>query len=296
MRSRSAALWLAAFGLSAHSASAALLVYEPFDYADAVVLQGVPVSGLNLTGTWSAPVGPFQQLHAAEPGLGYGALSGMPLPVGNRLAQVNGVTSGSATASVDTDLLFGPDTEIFWSVLMTLDDSSNGNRLAHLNLVDSSTGDTIGFGEPVVGSGAIRIDVSTAATGGLVANGPDNAFVDGRTVLLVGRYLNASAADGDRLDLLVYDTTDAETIAATFDLLDPAAEHVLSITGRDIDLARIDAISFQIRGTNDNFVDELRIGTSYADVVPEPGTALLLATGLCGLAAARSRSRRTGSP
>jgi hypothetical protein len=292
VRSRSAlraAVLAAALGLPAFPASATLLIYEPFDYASGVVLQGTPAGGVNLAGNYVAPVGAFQQLQAGAPGLDYGALAGLPAPAGNRLTQANGVTAGSATVAVDADVLAPPDTALYWSVLMTLDDSSNGNRFAHVSLTDTTTGDTIGFGEATVGSGAIRVDASTAATGGFVANGPDDAFVDGHTVLLVGRYLNASALDGDRLDLLVYDTIDAEALAPTFDLSDPAAEVVISLTGLDIDLGRIDSITFGIRGTNDNYIDELRIGTTYGDVVPEPGTALLLAAGLCGLAAAGRR-------
>ena len=281
---------LAAFALSADPASAALLVYEPFDYLPGLTLDGTAgTNGQNLTGVWSAPVGPFQQLATRAPGLDYGALTGLPAPSGIALGKTNGVISGSATASVDADVVVAPDTTLYWSALMTLDDSSNGNRFASIQFTDGATGDLVGFGESVVGSGAIRVHADTAATGGLVANGPDNAFVDGHTVLLVGRYVSSSAPDGDRLDLLVYDTVDAESLAGSFDLLDPAAEVAISLANLDVDLARIDSITFSIRGTNDNFIDELRIGTTYADVVPEPGTALLLAAGLCGLAGAGRR-------
>ena len=43
------------------------------------------------------------------------------------------------------------------------------------------------------------------------------------------------------------------------------------------------SIRFQIHGAANNFADELRVGTRYADVVPEPGTASLLGAGLSGL-------------
>jgi hypothetical protein len=271
-------------------ASATLLVYEPFDYVAGTTLTApMTAGGLNLTGMWSAPVGPFQQLFVAEPGLDYGTLAGLPVPAGNRLSQVNGVT-GSATAAVDADVLVPADTAIYWSALLTLDDTGNENRFANITFADGTTGDLIGFGESVVGVRAIRVDAQTVGTGGtLVASGPDLAFTNGETVLLVGRYLNSAAPQGDRLDLLVYDTDDAEAIAGAFDLLDPAAEHVISLLGRDIDLARIDAIQFEIRGTNNNWIDELRIGTTYADVVPEPHTVVLVAAGLAGLTAAGRR-------
>jgi hypothetical protein len=295
VRSRLVPVLFAALGLSTDPAAAALLVYEPFDYSQGLTLaDAAGTNGLNLTGLWSAPVGPFQQLATAGPGLDYGGLAGLPAPAGIGLGKTNGVIAGSATIAVDADVLIAPDTALYWSALMTLDDSANGNRFASITFTDGTTGDVIAFGEAVVGSGAIRVSAATAATGGLVANGPDNAFIDGHTLLLVGRYLSSSAPDGDRLDLLVYDTIDAEAIAPTFDLADPAAELVISLTGLDVDLARIDAITFAIRGQNDNFVDELRIGTSYGDVVPEPGTALLLAAGLCGLASMGSRRAKRG--
>jgi hypothetical protein len=282
--------------LLAPPASATLLVYEPFDHVAGTTLEPpATAAGRNLTGTWSAPTGPFQQLFVAAPGLDYGALAGLPTPAGSRLSQVNGVTAGSATAAVDADILVPAETAIYWSALLTLDDTGNGNRFAHITFTDGTTGDSIGFGESVAGVRAIRVDAQTAGTGGaFVASGPDGAFTNGETVLLVGRYLHSADPQGDRLDLLVYDTDDAEPIAGAFDLLDPAAEHAISLLGRDIDLARIDAITFEIRGTNNNWIDELRIGTTYADVVPEPHTLVLVAAGLAGLAAAGRRRAKTG--
>jgi hypothetical protein len=290
-----AAAFAAACFIPVRPASATLLVYEPFDYIVAAELSdAAPAGGIGLS-TYTAPTGPLAQLAVAASGLGYGNLTGAWPPAGNHLGKTNGVTGGRATAGLVQPIVVAPGTAIYWSALMTLDDSSNGNRYAHVTFADTASGDSIGFGESVVGSRAIRVDADTAATGSLAAVGPDNAFVDGHTVLLVGRYLNSASAQGDRLDLLVYDTADAEAIAGGFDLADPAAELAFSLLGRDVDLARIDAVTFAIRGDDNNFIDELRIGTTYADVVPEPGTASLLFAGLVGLAVAgRRRAARRG--
>jgi hypothetical protein len=275
---------------SAAPASATLLVYEPFDYPTGVI-EGAAASGLNLTGSYASG-SPLLRLEVASPGLDYGSLAGAPAAAANRLTQTTGTAANTATVAVDSDVLVGPGETIFWSALFTFDDSSNGNRLAHITFTDDSNGDAITFGEATVGIGAIRVSASTAATGGLVAAGADGAFVDGHTLLLIGRYFNSAAAGSDTLDLLVYDTADAEPIPASFDLLDPNAEHAFSLAPRDIDLAAIGSITFAIRGDANNFVDELRIGDSYGSVVPEPGAGLLLTTGLLGLAAC---GRRRGS-
>jgi len=276
----------------AEPGAATLLVYEPFAYADLTVLEApVPASGQNLTGSY-VPLGTLaaQKLVATSPGLGYGNLVGAPAPSGNRVADVDGVTSAAGTVSVDQDVLVGPGEAIFWSALFTFDDSSNGNRFAHITFIDDDTADTLGFGESVVGVRAIRVEANTTATGGLVADGADGSFSDGDTLLLIGRYINGAAADGDSLELIGYDTADADTLPSSFDPTDPNAEFAYALTGLDVDLAKITSIRFTIRGDSNNFIDELRIGTSYGSVVPEPGVAPLLLVGLAtlgGLARAR---------
>lgn len=288
-RAASSAL-LAACAALATPAAAALLVYEPFDYPSGADLHGLSAGGLNLTGSYVD--GPFVdlRLEAASPGLDYGNLAGVPGVAGNRLTQPLGTSSSTATVSVDADVLVNPGDAVYWSVLMTLDDTGNANRLANITFTDDANGDTISFGEPSVGSRAIRVSATTVASGGLVASSADNSFADGDTVLLVGRYFNGAAPGSDLLELLVYDTADAELLPSSFDPLDPNAERSFSIGGIDIDFAAIRSIDFTLRGTGNNFIDELRIGDTYASVVPEPTTAALLLAGLLGLGA-RGRRR-----
>ena len=278
--------------LAIGSARAALLVYEPFAYGSGTVLDGVAASGQNLAGSYE-PLGPsaFQQLVVESPGLDYGSLVGAPSAAGGRISDELGVTAAGATVSVDQPVVIAPGTAIYWSALFTFDDSENGNHLANITLTDATTGDQISFGEAAVGVRAIRVEASTAATGGLVAEGADGSFDNGATLLLVGRYSNAAAAGGDTLDLIAYDTAAAVTLPPSFDPSDPNAAFAFSLSDLDIDLAQITSISFTIRGLDNNFIDELRIGTTYRDVVPEPSAAILLGLGLSALGL-RARGRR----
>ena len=90
---------------------------------------------------------------------------------------------------------------------------------------------------------------------------------------------------------------DAESIAAftrdTFAWGDYVAGSFAGwLDGLDIDLVQITSITFTIRGDDNNFVDELRIGDSYASVaVPEPGALAALLLGIAGLAARASSGR-----
>ena len=273
-------------------ARAVLLLYEPFAYDEGTVLDGTPATGTNLTGTYT-PLGanPFQKLEVAAPGLGYGNLLGAPTPLGLRTNDTNGVTAAGASASLAQEIAIAPGEAVFWSALFTFDDSNNGNRLANITLRDDASGDAIGFGEDAIGSRAVRISASTTATGGLLADGESGSFADGDTLLLIGRYLNGAAADGDLLQLLGYDTADADVLPASFDFADPAAEFAYELRDLDIDLARISSVTFTIRGTDDNAIDELRVARTYAALLPEPGPVLLLlvAAGASGL-----RGRRSG--
>jgi hypothetical protein len=293
VRARSASALAAAGWLAlAAPAGATLLVYEPFDYPDATVLEDVAATGRNLTGSWAAPgVTNTFELRAVAPGLGYGALAGVPAASGQKLTQASGTTAGLAVVAVDQDVVVGPGDAIFWSALFTFDDA-NANRFARITFTDDSNGDTLAFGQATVGAQAIRVEANTAATGQLVAAGADGAFANGQTLLMLGRYLNSAAAGGDRLDLLVYDVADADTLPAVFDPADPGAEHAFTLASLDVDFGAIGSITFAIRGDANNHVDELRIGSTYASVVPEPATVALLGLGLAGLALYPARGGR----
>jgi hypothetical protein len=156
---------------------------------------------------------------------------GAPAAAGNRLSQPLGTTAASATASVDQDVLIGPGDAIFWSALFRLDDSLNNTHLANVTLTDDASGDAISFGEAGVGVRAIRVSASTAATGELVAAGADLAFANGDLLLLVGRYLDSATAGGDVLELIGYDTADADLLPASFDPTDPNAEFAYLLDG-----------------------------------------------------------------
>jgi hypothetical protein len=279
----------------AGSAQATLFVYEPFDYPAGTVLDGTPATGMNLTGSWVAlGVIPQQKLVTSAPGLGYGSLVGAPAVAGQRLNDVDGVTSSGGTVDIDQDVLIPPGSALYFSALFTFDDSSNGNRHAMITLRDDDTGDLLSFGEPLIGVRAVQVGAGTAALGGFVGDAADGAFENGQTLLLIGRYVNAAPAGGDRLELIGYDTAAAGVLPASFDPTDPQREFHFLVDEVDIDLAKISSITFTIRGDDNNFVDELRIGDSYASVlVPEPGSLSLLLLGL--VMGARRPTGRAGT-
>jgi len=281
----------------AASARASLLVYEPFDYPVGT-LAGQNATGQNLTGTYaSGSVVPATlELRAETFSLGYGALLGAPDFAGGRLGQNLGTTAASAIASLAGPVNIAPDGALFFSALFLFDDSADGSHFARIELLDQQSGDVLSFGEVVAGAMAVNVGAQTAATGGGgVSAGADGSFTNGQVLFLFGRYQNGATPLGDRLDLVGYETNAVTQIPGGFDPTDPAAQFRFSLTGVDIDMTRIDAVRFEIRGSANNFIDELRVGTTYADVVPEPAAAPLLLGGLVCVALLGRTNRGGGA-
>lgn len=281
-------------------AAAKLEIYEPFDYAAPSLISGTLATGLNLTGSYvgdSANV--LFQLRVSSPGLTYGSLVGAPSTAGGKLTQLEGSGPSTATVALAAPLTILPGQTIFFSALFRFDDSANGTHRADVSLVDDLTGDTLSFGEPVAGIRTLRASVTTAATVLPAAtSSPDSTFSNGQTLLLVGRYTNSPVAADDRLELLGYDTAAAHVLPAAFDPDDPQKLFYSRLDGIDMDFTRVSSLAFTIRGDDNNFIDEVRVGRTFADVtlVPEPGSWVLLLSGLTGIGcAARARFRAPAS-
>jgi hypothetical protein len=274
------------------AAAADLLVYEPFDYAPAPI-AGTAASGLNLAGSYASDaVNALFELSVSAPGLSYGTLTGAPGVAGAKLTQLNGTILSGATVALAAPIEIAPGEAIFFSALFRFDDSVNNNHRAGIQLIDDVSGDAISFGESPVGVRGIRASANTTASGStVVSGGNDQAFTNGQTLLLIGRYNNSAVPGKDRLELLGYDTAASHALPAEFLPADPNAVLYQELADADIDLARISSLRFEIRGSDNNYIDELRIGTTLADVapVPEPQTWLMM---LCGLAAVAGAARR----
>jgi hypothetical protein len=285
----------AGLAVSLH-AGAALLVYEPFDYPAPSLLNGTTATGLDLAGTYvSDVVNEVFQLRVSAPGLGYGNLAGAPGAAGGKLTQLRGTTSNGSVVGLAQPVPILPGEAIFFSALFTFNDAASGNRFARISLIDEVSGGSITFGETVAGVRAIRASADTPATGGQRATGGDDrAFDNGQTLLLIGRYNNSALASGDRLELLGYDTAANHALPGAFDPNDPNTVLYQELDGIDIDLERISSLRFAIRGDDNNFIDELRIGSTLADVapVPEPRTWLLVLCGIAAVAGTRFRANR----
>jgi hypothetical protein len=284
-------------GLSASGAEAGPdLVYEPFNYASGSRLEGLPANGLNLAGKYDT-TSLFDNLSIFDntvlgPGLDYGNLTGnLPGVSGNLLSKQDLIVAGVSSVSLAQDVLINPGQAIYFSALFRFDDAGNGVQRATVAMVDDTTGDELAFGEAAVGVRDIRVSAITTTTGGAVAAGADNAFTDGQVLWLIGRYVNGAAPGGDSLELVGYDTSKSVAVSPTFDIADPNAEFGFSLTGVDIDFTRISSLRFEVRGTDNNFLDEVRISYAYPAAVPEPAGVLLVMVGAVVIAA-RGRFRR----
>lgn len=243
------------------SVSAALSVYEPFNYTAASTLAGQN-GGIGFSGAWSAGAGSST---VSNPGLTYNTLS----VIGNR-ATTAAATAATLSRSLTTSLGASTGTT-FFSFLLRPD---NTTAAANAELSLSGTVNSLFIGKAGSGNTSNYLLDTTSGSGG-TQNTTSTGYTSGTTVLLV---LRADFVGGgaDTFKLFVNPSIVAEPGSA-------------DATKNSYDVGTVSSISFT--GNLGFSIDELKIGSSYADVVPEPSTyaAGLAVAGLAGMTWLRRR-------
>jgi hypothetical protein len=303
------ALALAGVALFAGSASASLVIYEPFDYAQtepindgAYLGDGNQAGGLGL-GTWSqvdnpGNVPPVNEADVADGGLSFTDGGGNALPVaGNawvRRQRVGQIATSSPIDSGATTALTADNTTIWMTFLfqdLGFSGPDFGIGLASQTMVGndnqslSAAGVGVGFGiNSTAGQdrniGAVYYDNSTEFTrvteDPATFNGPGAS-----SVLLLAMKVEWNPAGTDDV-ISVYNVTDLTT------------EPTVALATATVDFSQAEQNTmniFNISDTQVAFVDEIRVATTFAEAVgvPEPSVALLGALG--GLLMLRRRRK-----
>jgi len=263
-------------GMSVTSAQAALLVYEPFDYPDTATLDGQN-GGIGFGGAW-AP----SESGRIPAEIGTGSLGGAPVPAG---------VATSGNHAIAGDGTSGTQQEDERSLGTTMDGFQDDGDTLWLSVIAQKTG-----GPNNQAFGALL----------LMDGGADN-FVMGIRDPAQGKSDNWSL--GHRAGNTVFDSTGTSTTTLSWLVMridyndgaedvylwvnpDPGTEPLIanadaSETGQDF---TFDWIEVSARNDITGVVDEIRIGTEFADmsIVPEP-TSLTASLALIGLGLLRRR-------
>jgi hypothetical protein len=244
------------------SLSAALTVYEPFNYTAASTLGGQN-GGTGFSGAWSAAVGSST---VSSPSLSYASLS----TVGNRAT----TTAASATTqNRGLSASLGGVTGTTYISFLLRPDAATSAANAEFGLVGTTA--SLFVGKASSGNTSNYL-LDTLSTGGGTQNASSTAFANGTAVLMVLR-ADFVGGGGDTFKLFINPTSTTEPGSA-------------DATKSGYDLGTVGTIQFT--GNLGFSFDELKIGSSYADVVPEPSTyaAGLAVAGLVGMTWLRRRT------
>jgi hypothetical protein len=321
------ALGVLALGMAASSASASVLVYEPFDYTAGQSITGQmnPSTG----GTWQV-AGPTA-LHVVGSGSlnpSAGALgAGFPASIGNDADLKKSGTSASYDRlsipnAFNPDLTpkYGANSTLYYSLLLDVP-SIAGLTIVHTNLNANNDG-LIAFnntqgtstsapntwnGELVIRLGSVAGTYNLGIRGSTTTAGTSPTPTTGQT------YWTGDLTPGDTHFIVVQaslgaspgdNTQDLNSIwvdpsAATYglgELTRPAADG--SSNGAESTSVASDAMESIIIGAGiatagaaptDTLMDEIRVGNTWADVTPVPEPVSIGLLGLPALFAMRRR-------
>ena len=303
--------------LSSTPASADLLIYEPFDYS-----AGVPIIGqqdLYSPGspTWAraGTVGTATVHHVVTPSLT--APSGFPASVGN-----GGFTVGGPTATADFKEYarmslgseYGVNATLYYSLLLNVP-STTGMTVANTNpnanndgiiAFNNATGTSAGepntwAGELTMRLGSVANTFNLGVRASTTPNGVGNTYWTGditttSTHLVVVGFTEGATPGLGGLSSLWLDPSSGTFGALSAPTADGSTIGTYSATGANDHTDSLILGAGIATGTDPNqtLVDEIRAGTTWADVtaVPEPATATLAGLGLLAFIGFYRRARR----
>lgn len=254
---------------AATPANAALLAYDPFDYA-----VGDLTGNSGGTG-WSAAWAARTEMDVVAASLSY-SKGEITASGGSAAAQITSLI-GSAQDNV-ANRTFAPQTgDVYFSVLFKPAAGLDTNDFLQFIVNDDTdlhNAGSVGLRNSTENGFFARIRTSSADT-----NAKSNVqAVLGNTYLLVGKFFKSAGGSYDKMSVWVDPQTLAEPAASATVMSSSGSATVSYLTMRTSDMEVGDQFQF----------DELRIGTTWADVVPEPATLTLLALGAV-VAALRGR-------
>jgi hypothetical protein len=250
------------------STQAALLLYEDFGYAATTSLTSANSGTGNWTSAWAtAPTTSSTTITSS--GLTY---SGLPT-AGNATSESNSASQGN-TRPWSGSGLFTDSSELWFSVLVNTSAASSDLRFYALSAPDPGSNGGAGFR---ISGTSINAQIGTSSSGGSFS------VTSGSTMLLVGRLGFSDTINADSVSLW---------LNPTISVTPPTGG--ISLSGN---IGNTGSPLVALRGgfTWGGVVDEIRVGTTFGDVVavPEPSTVSLLALA-AGFAWMRSRrARRT---
>ncbi|MEK6247022.1 MAG: PEP-CTERM sorting domain-containing protein [Planctomycetales bacterium] len=252
-------------------ADATLIGHDSFDYADNANVQGQTGGSGWGTNAWAGS----NKVDAFTPGYTYTDTSSNVLTVaGNRTISDNNTEGVNRTLSSS----YGSDSTSVW-VSALISGAAAGEE------TNISLSDNFFLGQGTNGTGSTNWTIGDS-TGVLDTSSTSSVGNTTFLVALIDFSLGAETAWYWLDPLLSSDPTKSSSEAGS------GGTSVADFTFNQA------LLWFSVK--DDGYIDELRIGTTYADVsphtpppVPEPVSILLAASGLIGLAGARRRRRQS---